>query len=82
MENSPHKFEMFELSSLVCKVNGIPLYNLSFDNLYRTLYELTIQSLDRETQLFSNSITDEMFWKTHGILILALSGTHDCLNIV
>ena len=30
--HSPRKFEMFGLTSLVCKVNGIPLYNLPFIN--------------------------------------------------
>ena len=52
--NSQHKFKMFGLSSLVCKLNGILLYNLSFDlsfdKLYRNLYELTMQSLDRDSQ--------------------------------
>ena len=43
---SPNKFEKFGLSSLVCKVNGIPFYNLSFDKSYMTLYELTMESLD------------------------------------
>ena len=47
LTNSPHKFEMFGLSSLVCKVNR-PLYNLSYDKSCRTLYELTMQSLNRE----------------------------------
>ena len=35
-----HKLEMFSPSCLVCKVNGIPVYNLSFDKSYRTLYGL------------------------------------------
>jgi len=73
----PHKFEMFGLSSLVCKVNGIPLYNLSFDKSYRTLYELTMQTLDHDSQLFENGITEDMFAKTHGIIVLDLSGTQD-----
>jgi hypothetical protein len=72
-----HRFEMFGLSSLVCKVNGIPLYNLSFDKSYRTLYELTMQTLDHDSQLFENGITEEMFAKTHGIIVLDLSGTQD-----
>jgi hypothetical protein len=54
----PYKFEMFGLSSLVCKVNGIPLYNLSFDKSYRTLYELTMQSLDQDSKLFENCINE------------------------
>ena len=61
--NSPYNFEIFELLSLVCKVNGIPVYNLSFDKSYRTLYELTMQSLDRDSQLFENGITEEMLTK-------------------
>ena len=52
---------MFGLSSLVDKVSAIPLYNLSFDKSYRTLYELTMKSLDRYLQLFENGITEEMF---------------------
>ena len=36
--NSPHNFEVFGLSSLVCKSNKIPLYNLSFNKSYWTLY--------------------------------------------
>ena len=40
--NSPFKLDMFELLSLVCKVNGILLYNLSFKKSYRTLHELTM----------------------------------------
>ena len=72
-----NKFEIFGLSSLVCKVNGIPLYNLSFDKSYRTAYELTVQSLDRDLCLFENSIFDEIFAKIHGIIILDMSGTQD-----
>jgi hypothetical protein len=75
---SPHDFNFFGLSSLVCKVNGVPLYNLSFDNKsYRTLYELTMQSLDHDSQLFENGITDSIFSKTHGVIVLDLSGTQD-----
>jgi hypothetical protein len=62
--DSPHKFELFGLSSLVYKENGIPLYNLSFDKFYRTLYELTMQSLDLDSQIFENGISEEMFAKT------------------
>jgi hypothetical protein len=73
----PNKFEMFGLSSLVCKANGILLYNLSFDNSYMTLYDLTMQSLHRDSQLFENGITEEMFAKTYDIIVLDLSGTQD-----
>jgi len=75
---SPHDFNFFGLSSLVCKVNGIPLYTLSFDKKsYRTLYELTMQSLDHDSQLFENGITESMFSKNHGVIVLDLSGTQD-----
>ena len=73
--NLPHKFEMFGLLSLINKANWISLYNISFDKSSWTLYELTMQSLDRDSQLFENSITDEMFTKNHGIIALNLSGT-------
>jgi hypothetical protein len=73
----PHKFEIFGLLSLVCQVNGIPLYNLSFDKSYRTLYELTMESLDRDSQLFENGITEEIFAETHRIIVRDLSGTQD-----
>ena len=33
----PHKFEQLGLFSLVCKVNRIPFYNLSFDKSYKAL---------------------------------------------
>ena len=65
---------MFGVSSIVCKVNGTPLYNSSFDQSHRTLYKLTMQSLDRYSQLFKNRIPDEMFAKTHCIIVLDLSG--------
>ena len=38
----PHEFEIFGLSSVVCKVNGIPLYNLLFGKSYRTLILLSL----------------------------------------
>ena len=75
--NFSHKFEVFFLSYLVFKVNGNPLYKLSFDKSYRTLYELTMQSLHRDSQLFENGITEEIFGKTHGIIVLDLYGTQD-----
>ena len=68
---------MFGISFFVCKVNGIPLYNLSCDTSCRTLNELTLQSLDQDSQLFVCGVTASMFSKTHGIIILDLSGSHD-----
>ena len=50
--NSPHEFEMFGFSSPICNVNGIPLYSLSFDKSYWSLYELTMSILDRDPQFF------------------------------
>jgi len=50
--NSLHIFEVFGLLSLVCKVNRIPLLSLSFGKSYRTLYEMTMKSLDYDSQLF------------------------------
>ena len=59
-------------------MNGILLYTLSFDKKsYRTLYESTMQSLDHDSQLFENGITDSMFSKNHGVIVLDLSGTQD-----
>ena len=75
--NSSYKFEMFGHSTLVCKVNKISPYNLFFETSYMTLFELTMQSLDRDSQLFENGITKEMLAKTHGIIVLDLSGTQD-----
>ena len=68
---------MLQLSSLLCKAKGIPLYNLSFDKSYEILYELTMHSLDRDSQLFENDVTDEMFAITHDIILLDLSGAQD-----
>jgi len=45
--NSPHKFEMLGISTLICKVNVMLIYNLSLDKSYRALYEFTMQSLDQ-----------------------------------
>ena len=42
---------MFGLSSLVHEVNGIPLYNLSFDKCYKTLYKLTVESLGQDSRI-------------------------------
>ena len=36
-----------------------------------------MQPLGRDSQSFENNITEEMFAKTHGILELDLSGSHD-----
>jgi len=68
-------------SSLVCIVNGILLYTLSFNNSYRIPYELSMHSLDRDSELFENGITDEVFTKTHGIFVIVSSATQD-LSIV
>jgi hypothetical protein len=58
------------------------MYSLSFDKKsYRTLYELTMQSLDHDSQLFENGISDLMFSKNHGVIVLDLYGTQD-MNIV
>jgi len=75
--SSSHEFEMFGLSYLVHKVNGIPLYNLSFEKSYRILYELTTRFLDQDSQLFENGITSTTLAKSHGIIVLDLSGTPD-----
>jgi len=64
--NSPHNLEMFGLSSLVCKVRS-----------NRTLYELTMHVIDQDSQLFENSITEEMFPKTYFIIGLYLSSADD-----
>ena len=72
---------MFGLLSLVCKINEIPLYNLSFDKSYKTLCELTMQSLDQDTYLFENGITDIIIAKNHGIIILDLSATQDMIIV-
>ena len=69
---------MFGLSSLECKVNGALLYILSFDKSYRTLDKLTMQFLDRFSQLFENGITEEMFAKTHGIRFVQYSRYEYC----
>ena len=68
---------MFGFSSLVHLVNGFPLYNLSFDKSNRSLYELTMYSLHRDSQLFENGTTQEMFAKTHSIIVLDLPSTQD-----
>ena len=68
---------MFGLSSLLCKVNKILLYNSFFNKSYKTLYESTMESLDPDSQPFENGIADEMFSITHGIIVLDLSGTKD-----
>jgi hypothetical protein len=74
----PPMILFFGLSSLVCKVNGIPLCTLSFDmKSYRTLYKLTMQSLDHDSKLFENGITNSMFSKNHCVIVLDLSGTQD-----
>ena len=54
---------MFGLSSILCKVNGITLYNLSFDKSHVPQYEMTVQSLDRDLQLLENGVNDAMFEK-------------------
>jgi hypothetical protein len=36
-----------------------------------------MQTLDNDSQLFENGITEDMFTKTHGIIVLDLSGTQD-----
>jgi hypothetical protein len=75
---SPYDFNCFGQSILVCKVNGIPLYTLSFDKKsYKTLYELTMQSLDHDSQLSDNGITNPMFPKNHGLIVLHFLGTRD-----
>ena len=61
----------------VCKANGIPLYNSSFDKFYKTLYEPKIQSLDRDSKLVENGTADEIVTKTHGIIVFGLSGSQD-----
>ena len=53
----------------------------TFDKSWRTVFELTVQSLDQYSQLFQNGITEDMFAKTHGIILLDLSSTQD-LSIV
>ena len=75
--NSPHKFGMFGLSSLVCKVNGIPLYDLHLDKSYRMLCKFIISSLGQDLKLFENFIQQEMFTKICGIIVLELSGIQD-----
>lgn len=62
-----HKLKMFGLSNIECKVNGITFPILTFDKSYRTIYKLTLQSLDRYWQLFQKRITDWMFSKSHCI---------------
>ena len=78
---SQHKIKIFSLSSLVCKSNGIRLYNLSFDTFYRILFGLTMHSLGWDLQLFENGTTDTIFAKTHGIILLELSGTQDIIIV-
>jgi hypothetical protein len=36
-----------------------------------------MQSLDQDSQLLENGITDTVFEKTHGIIVLDLYGTQD-----
>jgi hypothetical protein len=36
-----------------------------------------MRCLDQDSQLFENGITEEMFYKTNGIIVLDLSGTQD-----
>ena len=36
-----------------------------------------MQTLDHDSQLFENGITEEIFAKTQGIILLDLSGTQD-----
>jgi hypothetical protein len=36
-----------------------------------------MQSLDHDSQIFENGITNSMFSKNHGVIILDLSGTQD-----
>jgi hypothetical protein len=36
-----------------------------------------MQSLDRDSQLFEKCISEEMFAKTHGIIVFDLSGTQN-----
>ena len=59
------------------KVNGILLYKSSFDKSCRTLNELTLPSLDQDSQLFERGITNKMFAKAHDVIVLDLSGTQD-----
>ena len=40
-----------------------------------------MQSLDRDSQLFENDITEETFVKTHGIFVLELFGTQDMVIV-
>ena len=75
--NPPDKVEMFGHQPLVFKVYGIPLNSLSFDEFYRTMYELTIQSLGLDSKLFENGMTNTMFSKTHSIIVFDFSGTQD-----
>ena len=38
---------------------------------------MTMQSLLQDSQLFENGVTEEMFAKTHGIIVLDLSEFQD-----
>jgi len=68
---------MFGLSYILSKVNGNLLYNLSFVKSYRTFYELKIQCLDQDSQLFENGTAEEMFTRTHGVIVLCFFSTQD-----
>jgi hypothetical protein len=52
------------------------LYHL-IKKSYRTLYELTMQSLDHNSKLFENGITNSISSKNHGVIVSELSGTQD-----
>ncbi|KAK2708833.1 hypothetical protein QYM36_014453 [Artemia franciscana] len=77
-ESSPFKFELFHLSSLHFKVNGLPIYSLSFsDQNYRLLYEMRMRTLGGDETTFENGLSSDKWIRDSSLICLDISGTPD-----
>ncbi|KAK2712714.1 hypothetical protein QYM36_011412 [Artemia franciscana] len=81
-ESSPFKFELFHLSSLHLKVNGQPIYSLSFsDQSFRLLYEMSMRTLGGDETTFENGLSYDKWICDSSLICLDVSGTPDlCLK--
>ncbi|KAK2702619.1 hypothetical protein QYM36_018773 [Artemia franciscana] len=77
-ESSPFKFELFHLSTLHLKVNGQPIYSLSFsDWSYRLLYETSMRTLGGDETTFDNRLSNDKLIRDFSLICLDISGTPD-----